>query len=565
MIRYTRLFLIHLLGAYASLCSAQLAFTYENHLLGDSTIHSSWFAVGVSDLNADSLDDIIRIDKDFNITVEYQKESGGFTISKYGSISSLTIWGVTVADLDENGVNDIYLGADDSIYVYLMNSGGLVKERYTIYRYTYPQAPSMVDVNDDGWIDVFECSDTSANLVFVNDTKGNLIQIPGFELGKEKGNYSAIWTDYDLDDDLDLYLSKCWQFALDSADTKRINQLFRNDGNAKFTDVADIAGVDDGSQSWSSTAGDIDNDGDLDLYVANHGKCKLFLNNGDGTFNDISNTAGIDSGSVDICKFVDLDNDTYLDLVLGQRGLTLGGNGMIMRNLGNNTFTRVVNAMPDTTGSLRSSAIGDLNNDGYQDLIVTGGLRDRLMINKGNSNNYLDVLLFGQNGNRNAIGAKILIYGGWGVQIREVRSGESYGIMNSLTQHFGLGSNQTIDSLIVKWPLGKVTKLYDVDINQKLVLKEEPWVGISEERNDHQINLYPNPTSGLITFELIRDIQNKFITLQLFNLNGRKVSEYQLTSGQSHNIDVSHLGSGVYHYQVISEKQPVRTGKLVIK
>ena len=100
---------------------------------------------------------------------------------------------------------------------------------------------------------------------------------------------------------------------------------------------------------------------------------------------------------------------------------------------------------------------------GYAQIFTTpSSIEDRLFLNDGNSNHHIRVLLEGVVSNINGIGARVEAYGIWGKQIREVRSGEGYGIHNSFTQHFGLGQATAIDSIVVRWPSGIIQNIDNI-------------------------------------------------------------------------------------------------------
>ena len=127
-----------------------------------------------------------------------------------------------------------------------------------------------------------------------------------------------------------------------------------------------------------------------------------------------------------------------------------------------------------------SLAIGDLNHDGFLDIYSSyanafnspSNIQDRLWMNDGNSNNFFSVILEGTMSNINGIGARVELHGRWGQQIREVRSGEGYGIMNSFTQHFGIGTSNSISKLVVKWPSGVIDEIINPAINNCLAIIE---------------------------------------------------------------------------------------------
>jgi hypothetical protein len=131
-------------------------------------------------------------------------------------------------------------------------------------------------------------------------------------LADARRTVGAVWFDYDQDGDLDLAVANMDGDA---------NGLFRNDGG-KFTDVAEKAGVMWGGRAAADKANgtvrvcaaDVNNDGRFDLFAANYGKNGLFLNQGDGTFRDASSSWGIDiDARYDTCIFEDFDNDGRID------------------------------------------------------------------------------------------------------------------------------------------------------------------------------------------------------------------------------------------------------------
>ncbi|MEK7254699.1 MAG: CRTAC1 family protein, partial [Bacteroidota bacterium] len=162
----------------------------------------------------------------------------------------------------------------------------------------------------------------------------------------------------------------------------------------------------------------------------------------------------------------DFDNDGFVDILTATATY-------LFHNNGDKTFTEVPN--PFGGGNLSTFASGDLNHDGFQDLYVAfeGNAADRLLLNEGNNgNHFLGVQLQGVQSNKAGVGSRIEIHGNWGIQIREVRSGESYGISNSLTQHFGLGQDSVIDYLIVRWTSGVVDVVKKPAADQFLTVVE---------------------------------------------------------------------------------------------
>ncbi|MGH7559512.1 MAG: CRTAC1 family protein, partial [Gemmatimonadales bacterium] len=189
-------------------------------------------------------------------------------------------------------------------------------------------------------------------------------------LADARRSVGAVWLDYDQDGDLDLYV------ANQDGDP---NGLWRNDGS-RFTDVADSAGA-----AWAGRApgertngtvrpcaADVDGDGRFDLFGANYGKNGLLLNRG-GRFEDVSSAWGIDlDARWDACAFADVDHDGRLDLYVN--GTVTGGTSYrdyLYRHAG----TRYVDVTPDSLAALQADhgvQWADLDADGDQDLALTG-------------------------------------------------------------------------------------------------------------------------------------------------------------------------------------------------
>lgn len=466
---------------------SQIAFTDETASLLRDTSISSFIAVAISDMNGDGLNDIIRLNDGMILSIEYQEEPDSiFSTYLFGQTSNWKEWSICIADVDKNGYNDILLGGEyNKLKLLKANDQG---NDYTLEELEnsqiFVQGSNFVDIDNDGLVDIFACHDDGLSFPYSNNGLGNfnynigLINTSSTIPSDNSGNYGSVWTDYNNDGNLDLYITKCRLGVTDPLDGRRVNLLFQNDGNGNFVDVAEEAGLRPLAQSWASDFGDVDNDGDLDCFIINHeGKSKIYANNGDGTFIDMTVASGIhlDLTSSPLgyqCNFDDFNNDGFIDLLYSESDSKI----YLFQNNGDFTFTTFTNPFPNEGNNGISPVTGDLNDDGFLDVYVSGwfngNTKDKLFINQLDTNNYMQFLLQGESSNINAIGARVEIYGDWGVQIREVRSGESYGIMNSFVLHFGLGSSNSIDSLIIKWPSGNIDKICGILANQNLHLTE---------------------------------------------------------------------------------------------
>ena len=467
-------FLIWVLCVYAPLLLAQ---NNNNHhaennfynpdeiIFGNNTdmlsvsSYQSFISTAVADMNDDGFDDIIRLSESGDeLRIEYQMNGAPFQSFVYTFTESEKHWNIAIADVDKNGFNDILVGDFEyGMKLLKANDFGSDYSETTLENSVFwVQGSNFVDINNDGFVDVFVCNDTAQNRIWRNDGFGNFeieenwIDMSTEPVSDNSGNYSSIWTDFDNDGDLDLYISKCKVGSIDPTDPRRINQLFLNE-NGQFTEAAELFGLKNGAQSWTTDFQDIDNDGDLDCFTVNHESvCQLFENQ-DGYYVDITSSSGLNI-TIDHLQGLlrDFNNDGFVDiLVAGNSGYEF------YENNHSNTFTQGIGVFGNYMMS--TFAVGDVNFDGFLDVYsASSSDNDVLWLNENNNNNnhFFAVNLKGTDSNVNAIGTRLELYGPWGIQVREVRSGESYGIMNSFTQFFGLGGSTNIDSLIVKWPSG---------------------------------------------------------------------------------------------------------------
>ena len=489
----------------------------------------------VADMNNDKLDDIVVVSST-QMKIYKQKTVGGYdaiTIPLANNVSTAD-WSIAAGDFDRNGYNDIALGNGSRVTVLKANADG---SNYSIIAYPeniFTQRTNFVDINNDGNLDLWACHDVDQSHPYRNDGNGNLLlDYTLFPTSNEGGNYATIWTDYDNDGDIDMYEAKCRGGAAVN-DPKRINLLYQNDGTGVYTDVAPAAGVDDHAQSWSTAVEDFDNDGDLDFLLSNISDTnKFFLNNGDGTFTDIYATTGIAAqvGSWEL-QAADFNNDGWVDF-FWQNGKEL------YINNGDLTFTGY--DLPFSEG-----ALGDLNNDGFLDVQMGANV----YYNSGNANKWFNVVLEGIDSNRNGIGARVELYGSWGKQIREIRSGQGFSHMSSMKANFGIGSASTIDRVVIKWPSGTEDTILDPTPNQNLVVVEGSTLLANNQYESSALRVFPNPASDVLNVKF-----NNSTTLlenaTIYDLSGRLVMNSMITN---QTIDVKSLAAGSYLLVLKDEK-----------
>ena len=433
-----------------------VVFTYQGDRL-NSVFDLTAYADCVVDMNNDHLDDVVRIGNK-GIFIDYQQLNGLFSQEFFSMpIESPPDWSICAGDLDNNGYNDLLLASGGKVSFVKANENGTEYQEIVMPVFILSQRSTLADINNDGWLDGFVCNEAVLSVPFRNDGEGHMAPDPDLiPTAALPGNYAAIWTDYDNDRDIDLYISKCLA-GIPPGNIIRTNLLYQNNGDGTFSEVGAQAGLDDNAQSWSTVFEDFDNDGDFDCFIVNHDfNNRLFRNNGDGTFTDVIIDSGINPDDLGAWENSsgDFNNDGFMDIFSELRRELYLGNGDM-------TFT-------EQDGPVLPGAIGDLNNDGFLDVYRA----NHLWINEGNGNHWLKVSLLGISSNRNGIGARVEIYGAWGAQVREVRSGQSYSPMSSLNVHFGLGQNDQVDSLRIHWPSGILTTLKNLKADSAYIVPE---------------------------------------------------------------------------------------------
>lgn len=491
-----------------------------------ASITSSATICSVADLNGDYLDDIATVQTNQMTVLTQNTTGGGFTSTIYPlpNLTATPSWSITAGDFDKNGYNDLVFGSGNRVAVIKANATGSGYTEFAYPQNIFTQRANFVDINNDGHLDLWACHDVAQSHAYRNDGAGNLnfdiSLMPTLAVG---GNYQSQWSDLDNDGDIDMYLAKCRGGAA-VGDPQRINLFYKNNGNGTFTESGAVAGINDGAQSWSSAIEDYDNDGDMDILLSNISDTnKLYRNNGDGTFTDVYSASGIDSqvGSWEL-QAADFNNDGWMDF-LWQNSKEL------YLNNGNLTFTGY-------DLSFSEGGIGDLNNDGFLDV----QFNNQVFYNVPNANNWIKIKLQGIQSNRNGIGARIEIYGAFGKQIREIKSGNGFSHQSTLNAHFGIGTETAITQIIIRWPSGIVDTITNPTINNATLVVEGSSLAIEDFANT-EFSLYPIPAKNVLNIKTSATVTMKLA--KVFDLNGKLVFESNLTSNQ---IPTESLSKGTY-------------------
>ncbi len=432
--------------------------------------------------------------------------------------------GVAVGDYDNDGWPDIFVAGVHRNTLYHNNGDGTftdVSEQAGIsqpdprYGPRWAVGAAWVDVNNDGLLDLFVvnylqwnydsepvCATDGVsdychpkfygglpNQLFLNRGDGkfeDVSQAWGIRDHIGKGMSVGV-ADYDQDGWPDLFVP-C---------DKVFNLLFHNTGKGRFEETAfesGVAAAEDGKfiSGMGSDFRDIDNDGLPDIgYAALNGETfPLFRNAGHGQFEDVTTRTGVRSLTLPMAGFsvgmFDFDNDGWKDIfvtggqveALVHQGSPVNQFNAVLHNPGADgkwTLLREeagLTAVPPARH--RGSAFGDLNGDGRVDAVVTALDADaEIWWNESApDHHWLEVWLQGTKSNRDGIGARIKLVSRSGTQYNHATSSVGYASSSAGPVHFGLGADDKVDDLEIRWPSGTVQTLTDVKSNQVLSVRE---------------------------------------------------------------------------------------------
>jgi hypothetical protein len=489
-----------------SIASLMLAFLTSTILLGQTTFTNvnsqipglintqgllDGCGVSMVDFNADGWDDLSFATANDGARF-FTNEDGSFAEVDLGIAVEENGKMITWVDFDNDGDKDLFLTHrygrcklyrnDDGIFVDISTSTGFPQDSEHL-----TTGAGWADYDRDGLLDVYICNFNSPfgnenvlhnNYLFRNLGDGTFedVSLAANVHNGAQQTYQMVWFDYNNDSWPDMYVINDRLF--------HSNSLYHNNGDGTFSDVALASGTDISIYAMSATAFDYNSDGWQDLYITNGIEGNAFFqNNSDGTFTDISAITGTQGFSVCwAASILDHDNNGYQDIhvAVWASGFPVQQNHFWTYEGGLN-FTYSPSTFPDNTMQGYSSAVGDINNDGFTDMVMHNDApyQASLWQCDGNDNHFIKLHAEGTLSNRDAIGTLFELSSAGGTQYRYTKCGEDYMTQNSTCDIVGLGSDTIVESITVTWPSGLIEEYFDLTADSSYTFIEGNTINMS--------------------------------------------------------------------------------------
>ncbi len=422
-------------------------------------------------------------------TLYHNEGNGVFTrITNALTAKAVNSWGTHWADYDNDGLPDAFLvhpkifgpGAASQLF---HNDGGGVFSQITwpLLANRSCLNAGWSDLDADGRVDLFITTTEGKSLAFGNLGDSRFQLLTSNEVGELAANGNdgfPSFGDFNNDGHTDLYVSGGSSPA----------ELYQNQGGGRYQKVQ-LGSLPGTAPTICGVWGDFNNDGFLDLVTTFAGASAILHMSVTGSeFQDVTEAAGLSmpAGEVYGPAWGDYDNDGNLDLFIPY----INGMNLLFRNNGDGTFTSVDVGSPLREGVNRECArFVDYDNDGFLDLFAACGaitpapnlLYRNNLKEIGNANHWLKLILKGVASNRQGIGAKIrvraVIRGREVWQLRQIASNGAFASGEELIAHFGLGDATKVDLVRIEWPSGIVQELTNVAVDQK------PYLLVVETQN----------------------------------------------------------------------------------
>jgi hypothetical protein len=436
--------------------------------------------------------------------------------------------GAVVGDYNNDGWPDLLITCFGGVVLYRNNGDGTFTDTSKSAGLSgdpmWATGAAFGDYDGDGWVDLFVSHYVDLNLkdlpafgsaktckylgvdvqcgprglkgspdsLYRNNHDGTFTDVSrkaGVNDPEARFGLTAIWTDFDNDGKLDLFVTNDGE----------ANYLYRNEGTGRFSDVGLTSGVaanEDGIEqaNMGVAVGDYLHTGRMSLLISHFDNeyAALYRNDGDMNFTDSSIASGIAQGTRRYVgwgdAFVDFDNDGWLDYFVVNGHVYPQVDGahqdvkyrepkLLFENQRDGTFKNISKEAGPTIQIpqvSRGMAVGDLFNDGHLEAVVENLVGEPMILRPegGPPNHWISFQLEGVKCNRLALNARVRAFAGDMVQLGEVMSGGSYLSQSDLRIHFGLGKHETVEKAEILWPDGKTETLTHLSADQFYLIRE---------------------------------------------------------------------------------------------
>jgi len=464
--------------------------------------------VSVADIDNDGFDDLYLC-QPAGLPNRLYRNRGDGTFEDITEASGLGILENTAcalfADFHNHGRQDVVVVRANGPLLFVNEGNGKFRHQPGAFQFANPPqgtftGAAVADYDRDGWLDIYFCvyiyyqgtdqykypvpyhdaENGPPNFMMRNNRDGSFRDVTaesGLNQNNTRYSFCCGWNDYNQDGWPDLYV----------ANDTGPNFLYHNKHDGTFEEIGLLSGSalsGDGLQQGSMGVdwGDYLHEGRLSMLVTNFTEqgSTLYHNQGNDSFADVSVRAKIMKPTYPLVSwgtaFFDMDNDGWLDIFIASGHVypqvdSIPGAAqyrqplVLLRNHRDGTFEDVSSTLESLPlKSRRGVAFGDINNDGNVDVVVLNvGEAPSLLLNHNQSSNHRVLFkLVGTKSNKAAIGARVTVKAGSLTQFDEVRGGASYLSQNDLRLHFGLGDNDKMNEITIRWPNGETETLREV-------------------------------------------------------------------------------------------------------
>lgn len=582
MVRFT---ILMILLMFSLSLWGQIKYVNKANILGiqhEYPIHMGGGGISFVDFDSDGWDDL-TLGTGLEESIHFYRNVGA-SFQKVALVETdYLVKSVLWVDYNNDGLKDLFVVGFNTHNRLFQNKGNLNLEEVTeaaglpmLAKRSF--GASFADVNRDGWLDLFYAERKMAGesvenqmRLFINNADGSFtdqsLVYGAADIGKTP--FCATFFDANNDKWPDVYIAN---------DKMTINTYLENSGNGFFEDKSESSATNFAMNAMSVAIGDFDKNNFTDLYITNTEEGSAFLINTDGmNFSQeasdfgVGFAGGIGWGS----NFLDADNDGWEDLyVSGSLSGSTVLSSAFFQNIQGQQFEQTAEGFVGDTVVSYNNAIGDFDNDGYPDIAVINWTpaKAHLWSNISNEqNNWVKVNLEGLYSNKDGIGSKICVYTPDGSSsCKFTTCGIGFLAQNSEQMIFGIGVNQSIDSIGILWPTGHRDLLLNPNINQLINVLEgsttDGAVHIDDDidvitalphpppsRQSQALEVFPNPTEEYVFLKpsnLSTNFNNK--SFEIISNAGIVVLSGKVNT---FSFDISKLEKGIYYLKIIDSAQ----------